>query len=211
MNKLNDQRRRKTIALHACMHRNEIDPKGPCHIYIYIYIYTVYIYVIYTYIYITICEGQIDVASVYIYTHFYIHFYIYIYIRCVYSSDSSPWPPCSLHQAASVPAAPRRPGRTTASTAAVRFDATAQFHENLSHCHPTSNSEDEKLAKNGEITMKHRDLVEAMMISKWLVSSKWVIIQLWGEPMDFTVTKQLPPGMIQANHQQQKTLELGMA
>ena len=42
MNKLNDQRRRKTIALHACMHRNEIDPKGPCHIYIYIigtYIY----------------------------------------------------------------------------------------------------------------------------------------------------------------------------
>jgi hypothetical protein len=35
MNKLNDQRRRKTIALHACMHRNEIDPKGPCHIYIY--------------------------------------------------------------------------------------------------------------------------------------------------------------------------------
>ena len=59
--------------------------------------------------------------------------------------------------------------------------------------------------------MKHRDLVEAMMISKWLVSSKWVIIQLWGEPMDFTVTKQLPPGMIKANHQQQKTLELGMA
>ena len=92
----------------------------------------------------------------------------------------SPWPPCSLHQAASVPAAPRRPGRTTASTAAVRFDATAQFHENLSHCHPTSNSEDEKLAKNGEITIKHRDLLEAMMISKWLESSKWVIIQLYG-------------------------------
>jgi hypothetical protein len=39
MNKLNDQRRRKTIALHACMHRNEIDPKGPCHIYIYIVVY----------------------------------------------------------------------------------------------------------------------------------------------------------------------------
>ena len=58
MNKLNDQRRRKTIALHACMHRNEIDPKGPCHIYIYIHIYCIrvcmyiyiHIYIVYIYI-----------------------------------------------------------------------------------------------------------------------------------------------------------------
>ena len=39
MNKFNDERRRTGIALHACMQRNEIDPKGPCHTHTYIYVY----------------------------------------------------------------------------------------------------------------------------------------------------------------------------
>ena len=43
MNKFNDERRRKGTALHACMQRNEIDPKGPCHTHTntYIYIYMI--------------------------------------------------------------------------------------------------------------------------------------------------------------------------
>ena len=49
---------------YVCVGRNEIDPKGPCHIYIYIHTY-IYIH-IHTYIY--------------IYTSIYIHVYLYLYI-----------------------------------------------------------------------------------------------------------------------------------